>query len=387
MIPRVPGARELSIWRRCALNGASSRTLEVVSQLPPSQLRRYVFGDGAIAVHRGRNAYRDVMSFQADSARAKLELCVFGAGYQLGRQSLIDPLESLVHAFERGSALFVQPLLKFDQCFTAVSHLEGMWLADRPTLRLVGCRSCGAPVLASRMETFVPSCPVCAWRVEHLADPHADSKHPTQARRASAIDSALASRHAERDLLIERIAMHTVDRRVVGQLLDASPFRDLMDDAQRASASRRSRRALRIERFGENVSTIDQLQYSLALSAYRRMTSEQVPPYEAVLRSHAFLRDEFRFLKALPFERVFDFIRQFDGDSWGVPTRLRLDTCPSCQRDYVVSMVDAASPVCPFCRLSRRPNSYLKQRWVGPKHTDLEPNTRHLGASRATFLG
>jgi hypothetical protein len=387
VIPRVPGARELSIWRRCAFNGASARTLEVVSRLPPSQLRRYVFCDGAPPVHRGRNAYRDVMSFQADSARAKLELSVFGARYQLGRQSQIDPLESLVHAFERGSALFVQPLLKFDQCFMAVSHLEGMWLADRPTLRLVGCRSCGAPVLASRLETFVPSCPVCAWRAELRADPRAGLKHPTQAIPASAIDGVLASRHAEKDLLIERIASHTVDRRVVAQLLDASPFRDLMDDGQRLSASRRSRRALRIERLGENVSTVDQLQYSLALSAYQRMTREKVPPHEAALRSHAFLRDEFRFLKSLPFERVFDFIRQLDGNTWGVPTRLRLDACPSCQRDFVVSIVDQAAPVCPFCRLSRRPNSYLKQRWVAPKHPDLESNTRHLSGSRATFLG
>ena len=64
MMPGVPHARELAMWRRCAANGASARTIEILSRLGHSQMRRYVFG-GAIPVHRGRNAYTTRSPFSA----------------------------------------------------------------------------------------------------------------------------------------------------------------------------------------------------------------------------------------------------------------------------------------------------------------------------------
>lgn len=384
MLGRVPDARELSMLRRCAASGASARTIEVISQLQPATLRRYIFGNG-VAVQRGRTAFRDPMAFQADSTRAKVEFSVFFAQYDHGRQGF-GPLECLVHAYERNAKLFAQPVVRFDHCFVAVSHLEGLWIADRPTLRLATCRECAALILSSRVDTRVPTCPMCSWREEMRRDPRAALKIPTRPL-ASNEASLPAHRQAQFDLLLEDLRQCTDDRRVQAQLLAASPYADLMDDVWRKRTTTTTARAIRIERLAENVSTIDLMQYSLALSAYQRLVHEAVPPYQAVLKAYLFIRNEFRFLKTLPLQRVFDFIRQLDGATWGVETRLRLMPCSHCQREFLSSLVDKTDPVCPFCRLSRRPDLYLKQRWVGPKHNEMDHATRQLDSWRATFLG
>jgi hypothetical protein len=375
------------LWRRCAASGASSRTIEIISLLPPADRRRYVYGNG-VEVHRGRAAFRDPLAFQVDKATAKIEFSAFFSQYQFGRNSGLPPLESLVHAYERNASLFVHPSVKFDHCFAAVSQLEGIWLSERPSLRLVGCRECNALVLASRLDTASPACPLCVWRDELRRSPRAALKCSTRPLAGAPNDLGGGfQQQAQFDLLVDELARFTPDRRVQAQLLAASPLAGLMDECWRRRASARSTRAIRIERLAENVTTTDLLQYSLALSAYRRLVEAGTPAYDAVIKAHAFIRDGFQFLKTLRPERVFDFIRQFDGARWGVETRLRLDVCPECQRDFVASLVDKTTPICPFCRLSRRPDLYLKKRWVGPKHHELKPNTQLLATWRATFLG
>jgi hypothetical protein len=385
MITPGMNAQDLALWQECASLGACIQTVQMVSGMTAHHVRELVFG-GEIPVHTGRPPYRHPM--EVKKPLMHLQLSAFGSAYRPARDSGVDALRALINAYRRIEAVFADTAFRFDTGFVTVSHLEGIWLSDRPSLRWHCCRNCGAPVLTFRIDSGEPPCAACELRASARHSPRLGwTLSPAPPPRRPRPWPPAPPRRTCLNLLAAELRSYTKHARVVAQILYASPYRDLMHNEQLRQVTATSLRPLTIERMQGNLSTVHHVQYSLALILYDRWREAGLEPHLAVLRAYDSLVGSFNFLSALPFERVFDFVRMFDGEVWSSPTRIVLHTCQACECRFAVSLVDRDPPRCPFCRVTRRPNQYLKHRWAPPPAAGDNSNIEQVRPSRATFIG
>lgn len=121
-------------------------------------------------------------------------------------------------------------------------------------------------------------------------------------------------------------------------------------------------------RFEMSFGTIGHVQTSVACARYARMVALGLEPLDALRLSYELLDGTYRFLRPLPFRKYFSAVCHLAG-AYGAPKVLEFAECASCGMRRVVCTLDARRLGCPFCRLLRAPNRYLKTRHVHDRHS------------------
>lgn len=171
--------RALQLARACAELGARSRTIHLITGLPPALVQRLFFPDPQ-ATPRGRPP-NSLDWYHSANLIDRAESSIFIALYRRLRSTGFAAGEALISAYRAYRAICrAPPRISFDRAFDLASHTDGIWLAREAVFEVVTCPVCASQYL-SALGT-VPGtrgeCPFCKLLQRYPADPRLQSSFP-----------------------------------------------------------------------------------------------------------------------------------------------------------------------------------------------------------------
>lgn len=127
--------------------GARLRTVQVITGIPPRQAQR-LFCSDVRAIPRGRAPASPDWYFSANVI-LRTDACVIASRYRQLRGLGLEPHDALIMAYRRYRDVSASPArISLDRAFSLVSHVEGIWLVQEPSLAGLDCRHCRSGLIS-----------------------------------------------------------------------------------------------------------------------------------------------------------------------------------------------------------------------------------------------
>lgn len=363
--------------------GAHPQTLRVLSGMSRERLRLYVL-ETASPSRPGRPCYGHFMSDDVSLRESVLFVLALTKYLDL-RAGTTSPLRALVAAYRFKVAVDPTPkLVPFDAVFSLVSSVEGLWLHASSIYRAKKCSRCQCvrlrPASASAARPYQRrECLVCLfWERRSRNDVTTASDPASEVGREEASPAPLLERLA----FVQRWQSLGAHDSLIAELMRLTPDASHHDAAFIARNSRLllgSRR--QVSTFCANLSTVEQVQLSVAVASYRRMRAAGVALDGALRIAYLELRHAYRVARPIGLDRLFDVLLLTGVD--GREPEVDLSTCSACGAQYLAAPADRRPEGCPFCRVRRWPRRYTVERLAPPCETDSAPRAPRVAA----FLG
>ena len=362
----------LEIARECVELGARTRTISLLTGLPPSVVVRHVFGRSHSSVV-GRPPYAEEFIFRAKVA-VQAEIGVFARAYRRLRDEGFGAGRALIAAYRHHANVFVPTSICFDEAFFLVSCLDGIWGSPRQTLELYSCRTCSSPHVLPVGPGASDQCALC----KVSSKPHL---YAMARPREAAIPVRPVPAELDRTIaalrLQQAMGRHGADPRIVRAVVSLRRVQG--DRRAKRTQPPRCGRPLPLARWGSAVKAVQRVMYASGALAFRDLIEAGFGPAEALEGAYAQVSARFGKDLAPSFDRCFEVISLLEA-RWGVTTpKLGLVECEACGSHHLVSLVDEISASCPVCEVLRRPELYVSSR--GGK--SLSPGSRKSQHRRA----
>lgn len=348
------GLNALNIARECVELGARGKTIELVTGLPPTFVRRWVF-DRKVGPPKGRPAYSDDFLERAP-LYLQVAASAFAARYERLRESDFPPAQSLITAYRHYVSFPEAPILLFDEAFYLCCNLEGIWACRSRSLQLASCQRCGSRHIQAYGSGSTPKCAFCnSRRTAESRDSRQGCASDTDPLRvALGLHARIKALKRRDSLKLLGASERTIDALMSG-MADIDP--ELRPPPP--SALVYVGLPLPLSQWGSNLKTIRRVQYSLVASQYAALRLAGFAAEESVIAAYRHLEPRFREAPPLTLDRCVELVSLTDG-CWGVALpELELRDCTHCRAAYLVSLRYTTSvQSCPFCLLRRFPTQY-----------------------------
>ena len=181
----------LRMAQECATLGARSRTIEFVTGLASTEVRRLLFPDRAPP---GR-APASPDWYHGTTLLSRAEASIFLSIYRRIRDLGFGPANALIGGYKHYLHVSsTDPRINFDRAFDLASHVDGVWVASGSSLKVVTCPTCSSEYAASLggASGSARDCPFCKLIKRYPRDAALQASLPRKVIDIPAKDIALS---------------------------------------------------------------------------------------------------------------------------------------------------------------------------------------------------